>query len=249
MVAGGNKKMKDVKDIGEFKTKYKANEKTKNLITKHAKEAAEHLLKLSNSKVDGIDKEENGFFMTFKAGGRTFIASEGVVGKKFVEDEDYRDTIIGASKTIDVQLNNTLLTSMLKAQYGTAKEVNTPKSHKRKNYNGIGGQAKKKAKPTEDTADKSKKKKKTVSVDASSESDEPVDSDPNAADEVAEPDDENRWLEEMIQEETEPIRPSKSKKTIKEARQLFPFKCSECSAKYKTKTGYEKHLREKHGLI
>jgi hypothetical protein len=145
LVAGGNRKVKDVKDIGEFKTKYKANEKTKNLITKHAKEASEHLLKLSNSKVDGMDEEENGFFMAFKAGGRTFIAREGVVGKKFVEDEAYRETLIEASKTIDIQLNNTLLTSMLKAQYGTTKKTNTPKSHKRKNYNGIGGQKLKKS--------------------------------------------------------------------------------------------------------
>ena len=113
LVAGGNRKVKDVKDIGEFKTKYKANEKTKNLITKHAKEASEHLLKLSNSKVDGMDEEENGFFMAFKAGGRTFIAREGVVGKKFVEDEAYRETLIEASKTIDVQLNNTLVESSI----------------------------------------------------------------------------------------------------------------------------------------
>ena len=86
-------------------------------------------------------------------------------------------------------------------------------------------------------------------IDDSSESDDTFeDNDPYASDKE-EHVDENRWLEEMIQEETEPIRPSNSKKPIKEARQLFPFKCSECTAKYKTKTGYTKHLRDKHGLI
>ena len=187
---------------------------------------------MNASKVDGMDEEENGFFMAFKAGGRTFIAREGVVGKKFVEDEAYRETLIEASKTIDVQLNNTLLTSMLKAQYGTTKKTNTPKSHKRKNYNGIGGQNKKKAKPTEAPADeaaavervqndRSKKKRKTVVVDDTSESDDTFeDNDPYAIN-IEEHGDESRWLEEMIQEETEPIRPSNSKKPIKEA--ALPF--------------------------
>ena len=41
------------------------------------------------------------------------------------------------------------LTSLLKSQYGSTNKQNTPKSHKRKNYNGIGAQAKKKAKQTE----------------------------------------------------------------------------------------------------
>ena len=42
---------------------------------------------LNNSKAGGIDQAENGFFMIFKAGDRIYIANEGVVGKKFVEDE------------------------------------------------------------------------------------------------------------------------------------------------------------------
>ena len=129
LVAGGNRKVKDVKDIGEFKTKYKANEKTKNLITKHAKEASEHLLKLSNSKVDGM---EHGFFMAFQAGGRTFIAREGVVGKKFVEDEAYRETLIEASKTIDVQLNNTLDMNVDSSIWNYKENKHSQKSQKKK---------------------------------------------------------------------------------------------------------------------
>ena len=38
---GWNKKIKNIEDIGDFKTKYKATERTKDLINKHAKETAE----------------------------------------------------------------------------------------------------------------------------------------------------------------------------------------------------------------
>ena len=61
-------------------------------------------------------------------------------------------------------------------------------------------------------------------------------------------DGQNRWLESMIQADTEPRITGKSKPPKKQARQLFPFQCSECNAKYKTEKGYTKHLREKHGL-
>ena len=56
--------------------------------------------------------------------------------------------------------------------------------------------------------------------------------------------DANRWLEDMLEEWTEHKRPSNSKKPRKEAHHLFLFKCSECNAKYKTKTGYQKHLND-----
>ena len=61
--------------------------------------------------------------------------------------------------------------------------------------------------------------------------------------------DQTIWLQNMIAKETEPIRQTNSKPPRKEAKQLYPFKCSECSAKYKTKHNYIKHLREKHELV
>ena len=39
--------------MGEFITKYKATLKTKHLITKHGREAAENLLKLNNLQMWG----------------------------------------------------------------------------------------------------------------------------------------------------------------------------------------------------
>ena len=51
----------------------------------------------------------------------------------------------------------------------------------------------------------------------------------------------------MINEETEQSsRQINSKPAKKQAKQLYPYKCSECTSKYKTQNGYEKHVREKH---
>ena len=249
-LVAGKKKISNIIDIGQFNTKYKANEKTKLLVKRHAKEASEHLLKLNNSNVEGLNNAENGFFIVFKSGGKTFVASEGNVGKSFVEDEEYRASLIEEAKVVDVQLNNTVLTSLLKSQYGTTKNQNTPKSHKRKNYNGIGAQRKKsktsESKEKEPRLSKNKEKKKTttqtVREDSSTDSDKSggtIGSD--ILDESS-----NRYLESLIQEELEPRINSKAPK--KQARQVYPYQCSECNSKYKTKNGYEKHLREKHGL-
>ena len=66
-------------------------------------------------------------------------------------------------------------------------------------------------------------RRKTVVVDDTSESDDTFeDNDPYAIN-IEEHGDESRWLEEMIQEETEPIRPSNSKKSIKEGKTALPF--------------------------
>ena len=153
---------------------------------------------------------------------------------------------------------------MLKSQYATSKTQNTPKSQKRKNYNGIGGQNKKKrTELRNDTQEleeetstsknrysrkKSHKRDTNVDVDDSFvNSDKSAGSDHNIT--IIDDDDHESWLASMIHEATQPPRPTNSKKPRKEARQLFPFKCSECPAKYKTEGGFTKHLREKHGLL
>ena len=61
---------------------------------------------------------------------------------------------------------------------------------------------------------------------------------------------ERPWLDSLIREELEPtpVKNLKSKEPKKKAKQIYPFQCIECSAKYKTLTGFEKHLRSKHGL-
>lgn len=61
---------------------------------------------------------------------------------------------------------------------------------------------------------------------------------------------ERPWLDSLIGEELEPtpVKNLKSKEPKKKAKQMYPFQCSECSAKYKTLTGFEKHPRSKHGL-
>ena len=44
--------------MGEFITKYKATLKTKHLITKHGREAAENLLKLNKSEINGVNEKD-----------------------------------------------------------------------------------------------------------------------------------------------------------------------------------------------
>ena len=258
---GGKKKMSNVRDIGQFNTKYNAHEKTKLLLKKHAKELDEHLLKLNNTEVDGIKNAENGFFIAYKSAGKTFVAREGTFGKMFVEDEEYRGSLIEEAKVIDVQLNNSVLTSMLKSQYGASKTQNTPKKHKRKDYKGVGAQTKKskavEANKESETVDVSVEprsvqtsRKKTKSQKANTE-DTPTHSDDSINNIISDTsgNSDNSWLRSMIHEETEPRKQINSKPAKKQARQLFPYKCSECPSKYKTQNGYEKHLREKHGLI
>ena len=261
LIPGANKKASSVGDVGDFKTKYRATEKTKKVVVKLAKEAAMNLLKLNNTKVDGLDNEKNGFFIMYKVGGKTFTASEGIAGRQFIEDNEVRDKLIAESKSIDVQLNSPLLTSLLKSQYGSGNHTNTPKSQKRKNYNGIGAQTKKKSNKTdvrreasEDNVEESASKQKRVQKNTTEKRKQSVNNDKvseGSKSSVTCDDDENRrlWLASMIEEAAEPHRPANSKKPIKEARQLYPFKCSDCNVKYKTQNGYMKHMKDKHDLI
>ena len=263
--AGGNKKVTNIEDIGEFKTKYRAIERTKHHVIKHAKEESMNLLKINNTKVDGLDNAENGFFMVYKVGGKTFMVSEGSAGKKFVENEEEREKLMKDAKNIDIQLNSFLLTSLLKSQYATSNTQNTPKSQKRKYYNGIGGENKKRRtdlrndnQEENSVAKKRQSRKKNtrytnIGVDDSFvNSDKSAGSDDNSAMNEEDDDDHNResWLASMINEATQqhPRLPN-SKKPRKEARQLFPFRCSKCPAKYKTQGGFTKHLRENHDLL
>ena len=142
LVAGAHKKLDKIENLGEFKTKYKANERTKHLIEKHGKEAAENLIKLNNSKVDGLDEKENGFVLIYKSGEKSFIVSEGHMGRRMIESEEYRNDMFEHAKKVEVNLKTKMLTSILKGQYGKSKGVSTPEAHKRKTYRGIGGQKK-----------------------------------------------------------------------------------------------------------
>lgn len=251
LVGGANKKAKNVQDVGEYTTRYRATEKTKKLVIKHAKEAAMNVLKLNNSKVDGLDNENHGFFMLFKVGKKIFTACEGIAGKEFIENEDIRDKLIKESKNIDVHLNNALLTSLLKSQYGQGKNTNTPKSQKRQNYNGIGAQTKTKKKVPRHEASEHENVSITAKDKNTSEKRSRDKSFSTVSEKSGDTEDENRreWLDGMIKEATEPVRPSNSKKPRKEARQLFPFKCSRCNAKYKTKVNFVKHMKDKHALL
>ena len=127
----------------------------------------------------------------------------------------------------------------------------------------MGGQNKRKSNPAEvdpedvaeeEPKEKSRKKrkqltkrKKNTSSDTSENSDISRNTISSKEDSVDV--DQTIWLQNMIAKETEPNRPTNSKPPRKEARQLYPFKCSECSAKYKTQHNYIKHLRDKHGLV
>ena len=106
------------------------------MIQKHATEAGENILKLNNTKTDGVGKKDNGFVLLYKVGNKTFMVNEGTMGKQFVESIDYRNILIGEAKKVEVKLKTDLLTSLLKSQYGNTTEYDTPIEHKRKNYKG-----------------------------------------------------------------------------------------------------------------
>lgn len=257
LVRGGNKKVDRIENIGEFTTKYKATERTKHLITKHGKETAEHLLKLNNSEVDGLNEKENGFVLIYKCGDKAFIVSEGQMGKNMIEDEKYRSEVFENAKNVEIKLETPMLTSILKTQYASKRKVvSTPKASKRANYRGIGGATKRKRINVEETDENprsSKSQKKNPPPKENDKSNEDLDDSNDDLDEAFlgnDDEQETRWLQSLIREEMEP-EPSLqycSKPPKKQAKQLYPFNCSECPAKYKTRTNFEKHLRTKHGL-
>ena len=250
-------KKNNVEDIGDSKTKYKATERTKDIIKKHAKEAAEFFLKINNTKVDGLDKDTNGFIMLYKTGKKVFMVSEGDMGKIMVENINYRNEMFENAKKIETILKTPILTSMLKGKYGKRDERNTPKGHKRQNYKGIGAENKSKKSNArknileissdEDNIENSKNKTKKSLLKKNKAKTPEESSDTNSASENGD-NERSAWLSEMVMEEIENRRPTNSKKPIKQAKQMFPFKCSECNAKYKTKVRFEAHLREMHGF-
>ena len=154
----------------------------------------------------------------------------------FVENEEYRGSLIEEAKVIDVQLNNSVLTSMLKSQYGASKTQNTPKKHKRKDYKGVGAQTKK-SKVVEAnkeseivnvsveprSAQTSRKKTKSQKADKDDTLTHSDDSLNNIISDTSGISD-NSWLRSMIQEEIEPSKQINSKPAKKQARQLFPYK-------------------------
>ena len=130
-----------------------------------------------------------------------------------------------------------MLTSFLRIQYGVSDGHNTPKIQKWKDYRGVRGQSKRLAAiPAEEIVENTTVAE-TVEID-----------DPTNATLNEDPSNQSLWLRNMIAKETEP-RPINSKPPRKEARQLHPFICSECGAKYKMRHNYIKHIREKHGLV
>ena len=243
LVRGGHKKVDSIENIGEFKNKYKATEKTKHLISKHGREAAENLLKLNNSEVDGLNEKENGFILIYKTGNKLFIVSEGNMGKNMVENEEYRKEVFESAQNVEINLKTPMLTSLLKSQYGNKKGISTPETHKRSNYRGIGSAPKRK-KVADDASETRKSKKKQEQREKNIE--ESDDASDKSVD-LEEEEDETSLLQTLIRKEIEP-NISRSKPPKKQARQLYPFQCSECAAKYKTLPNFEKHLRSKHGL-
>ena len=241
LVRGGHKKVDSIENIGEFRNKYKATEKTKHLIQKHGREAAENLLKLNNSEVVGLNEKENGFILIYKTGKKSFIVSEGNMGKNMVENEEYRKEVFESAKNVEINLKTPMLTSLLKSQYGNKKGISTPETHKRSNYRGIGSAPKKRKVADGASETRKSKKKQELREKNIEESDDASDKS------VDTEEDETSLLQTLIRQEMEPNN-SRSKPPKKQARQLYPFQCSECAAKYKTLPNFEKHLRNKHGL-
>ena len=208
--------MKTVNDIGEFSSKYKAHERTKNLIQKQSRELSENLLKLNNTEVDGINQKENGFAVICTAGDKTYIACEGVFGRKMYEDIDFRNAAFENAQRIEPDIGSRFLTSIVKGQYGAGKSgVNTPQKLKRANYKGIG-------------ASQPKQKRKRNEEAAASSSSSTNNSDAG----------QSPWLRRMIQNQVASPK-AKSKQPKKTAKQAFKFKCKYCNKKFKQ----ELHLK------
>merc|ERR1712115_138337 len=136
--------------------------------------AAENLLKLNNSDVDGLNEKDNGFILIYKTGNKSFIVSEGNMVKNMVENEEYRKEVFENAKNVEINLKTPMLTSLLKSQYGSKKGMSTPEKHKRTSYKGIGSAPKRK-KVADDASEKESKKKKGKRKNNTEESDDASD--------------------------------------------------------------------------
>ena len=92
------------------------------MIEKHDKEVAENLLKLNNSNADGLDEKENGFGLIYMFWDKSFLVSEGHMGRRMMESKKYINDMFEHAKTVEVNLKTRILTSLFKVQYGKIKE-------------------------------------------------------------------------------------------------------------------------------
>jgi hypothetical protein len=116
-LSNGRKVPTNIKEIGNFSNKGRANERAKTLIKKQIKELGLLLLKINNTPADDVMNQENGFVTVLKVGGKTFYASEGVVGRKMIDNSKYFHDIVSKAERIEPDLKNAVLNATLKAQY------------------------------------------------------------------------------------------------------------------------------------
>ena len=59
------------------------------------------LLKVNNTKVDGLDKRNNGFILLYKTGNKAFMVCKGDMGKMMLENKEYRNDTFNNASMVD----------------------------------------------------------------------------------------------------------------------------------------------------